>query len=49
MYRCYDNYNIAEGGGKIGEIATDFKNTFIIALPLPKHILMNIVYWIKYV
>ena len=31
------------------KIATNVKNTFIIALFLPRQILMNIVYWIKYV
>ena len=47
MYSCYGNYNIAERGGKIGKIATNIKHTFIIALFLPKHIVMTKVYWIK--
>ena len=36
MYRCYGHYNIAESGGKIGKISTNVKNTFIIALILPR-------------
>ena len=45
MYRCYGNYNIAEMGGIIGKIPTNVKNTSIKALLLPRHILMNTVYW----
>ena len=46
MCRCYGNYSIAEMGGKIGNIPTNVKNTFIKALFLPRHILMSTVYWI---
>ena len=46
MYRCYGNYSIAEMGGKIDNIPTNVKNTFIKALFLPRHILMSTVYWI---
>ena len=46
MYCCYGNYNIAEMDGKIVQIPTNVKNTFIKALFFPRHILMNTVYWI---
>ena len=46
MYRCYGYYNIAEMGGKIVKSPTNVKNTFIKALFLPRHLLMNTMLWI---